>query len=157
MDFTRSSRMNICIFKEGKGHCSPLSHPQSFSLYCLFFKAFALRVQKLSPLYYDFQGVFLIAYTSMNKKESTLKILCQNQDRNNSEVRGNQFLYISRVFLLRQIWIVKYCVKYSTVDCKYLHFLQDFFFRLKPKQYKKCQYCRLLKKHLETHKTKQTI
>ena len=28
MDFTRSSRMNICIFKEGKGHCSPLSHPQ---------------------------------------------------------------------------------------------------------------------------------
>ena len=63
---------------------------------------------------------------------------------------------ISRVFLLRQIWIVKYYVKYSTVDCKYLLFLQDFFFRLKPKQYKKCQYCRLFKKYLETHKTKQT-
>ena len=52
----------------------------------------------------------------------------------------------SRVFLLRQIWIVKYSVKYSTVDCKYLLFLQDFFFRLKPKQYKKCQYSWLFKK-----------
>ena len=31
------------------------------------------------------------------------------------------------VFLLCQIWIVKYSVKYSTVDCKYLLFLQDFF------------------------------
>ena len=35
---------------------------------------------------------------------------------------------------------VNYSVKNSTVDCKYLLFLQDFFFRLKPKQYKKCQY-----------------
>jgi hypothetical protein len=30
---------------------------------------------------------------------------------------------IGSVFLLHQIWIVKY----STVDCKYLLFLQDFF------------------------------
>ena len=35
---------------------------------------------------------------------------------------------------------VNYSIKNSTVDCKYLLFLQDFFFRLKPKQYKKCQY-----------------
>ena len=35
---------------------------------------------------------------------------------------------------------VNYSVKNSTVDCKCLPFLQDFFFRLKPKQYKKCQY-----------------
>ena len=35
---------------------------------------------------------------------------------------------------------VNYSVKNSTVDCKYLLFLQDFFCRLKPKQYKKCQY-----------------
>ena len=41
---------------------------------------------------------------------------------------------------------VNYSVKNSTVDCKYLLFLQDFFFRLKPKQYKKYQYFRLLKK-----------
>ena len=41
---------------------------------------------------------------------------------------------------------VNYSVKYSTFDCKYLLFLQDFFFRLKPKQYKKCQYSRLFKK-----------
>ena len=27
---------------------------------------------------------------------------------------------------------VNYSVKNSTVDCKYLRFLQDFFFRLKP-------------------------
>ena len=31
---------------------------------------------------------------------------------------------------------VNFSVKSSTVDCKYLLFLQDFFFRLKPKQYK---------------------
>ena len=49
---------------------------------------------------------------------------------------------IAKVFLLWQIWIIKY----STVDCKYLLFLQDFFFRLKPKQYKKCQYSWLFKK-----------
>ena len=62
----------------------------------------------------------------------------------------------SRVFLLRQIWIVKYSLKYSlkysTVDYNYLLFLQDFFFGLKPKQYKKCHYCRLSKKNLETNK-----
>ena len=36
--------------------------------------------------------------------------------------------------------------KYSTVDCKYSLFLHDIFFLLKPKQNKKCQYCRLFKK-----------
>ena len=46
----------------------------------------------------------------------------------------------SRAFLLRQIWIVKCFVKYSVKYCKYLLFLQDFFFRLKPKQYKKYEY-----------------
>ena len=35
---------------------------------------------------------------------------------------------------------VNYSVKYSIVNCKYLLFLQDFFFRLKPKLYKKSQY-----------------
>ena len=40
---------------------------------------------------------------------------------------------------------VNYFVKNSTVDCKYLLFLQDFFFRLKPKQYKNCQCCNCLK------------
>ena len=50
---------------------------------------------------------------------------------------------------------VNYSVKNSTVDCKYLIFPQDFFFRLKPKQYKKCQYIWLLKNSQETHKTKQ--
>ena len=39
-----------------------------------------------------------------------------------------------------------YSVKYSTADSKYLHFLQYFFFRLKPKQYIKFQYSRLPKK-----------
>ena len=32
----------------------------------------------------------------------------------------------SRVFLLRQIWIMKYSVKYSTVNCKYLLFYKIF-------------------------------
>ena len=44
--------------------------------------------------------------------------------------------HIHLVFLLRQIWIVKYSVKYSAVDGKYLLFLQDFFFKLKQKQFK---------------------
>ena len=52
------------------------------------------------------------------------------------------------VILLCQIWIVKYFVKYSTVDCIYLLFPQHFFFRLKPKQHKKCQYCRLFKENI---------
>ena len=50
---------------------------------------------------------------------------------------------------------VNYSVKYSTVDCKYLLFLQDFFFRLKPKQYKNANIADCLKKHVETDKTKQ--
>ena len=63
----------------------------------------------------------------------------------------------SWVFLLRQLIFWQFFVNYSTVDCKYLFFLQDFFYRLKPKQYKKCQYSWLFKKkHLETCKTKQT-
>ena len=53
---------------------------------------------------------------------------------------------ISRVFLLHQIWIIKYSVKYLTVDCKYLLFLQDFFFRLKLKQYKNANIADCLKK-----------
>ena len=35
---------------------------------------------------------------------------------------------------------VNYSVKYSIVNCKYLLSLQDFFFIIKPKQHKKCQY-----------------
>ena len=46
--------------------------------------------------------------------------------------------------------LVNYSFKYSTVDCQYLLFLQDFFFfRLKPKQFKKCHF---FLKNLETHK-----
>ena len=52
----------------------------------------------------------------------------------------------SRVFLLRQIWIVKYSIKCSTADYKCLLFL--------PNQYEKCQYGRLFKENLETYKKK---
>ena len=45
-----------------------------------------------------------------------------------------------KVILAEVFYNVNYSVKNLTVDCKYLLFLQDFFFRLKPKQYKKCQY-----------------
>ena len=41
---------------------------------------------------------------------------------------------------------VNYSVKFLTVDCKYLLFLQDFFFILKPKQYKKTNIADCLKK-----------
>ena len=41
---------------------------------------------------------------------------------------------------------VNYSVKYSTVDCKYLLFLQDVFFRLKAKQYKNANVVDCLKK-----------
>ena len=52
---------------------------------------------------------------------------------------------------------VNYSVKFLTVDCKYLLFLQDFFFILKPKQYKNANIADCLKKHLETHKTKEIL
>ena len=48
---------------------------------------------------------------------------------------------------------INYFVKYSTVDCNYLLFLQDYFFRSKPKHYKNANIADCLKKHLETHKT----
>ena len=51
---------------------------------------------------------------------------------------------------------VNYSVKYSTVNCKYLLFLQDILIGLIPKPYKKCQYCRFLKKS-GNHKTKPII
>ena len=43
---------------------------------------------------------------------------------------------------------VNYSVKNSTVDCNYLLFLQDFFFRLKPKQYKNVNNADCLKKNI---------
>jgi len=52
---------------------------------------------------------------------------------------------ISWGFLQRQLCKHQLFCKYSTVDCKYLVFLQDFFSRLKPKQYKKCPYSWLFK------------
>ena len=63
------------------------------------------------------------------------------------------FLLLKKVTLVESFYSVNYVnvnysVKYLTVDCKYLLFLQDFFFRLKPKQYKKCQYSWLLKKNI---------
>ena len=42
---------------------------------------------------------------------------------------------------------VKYSVTFSTVECKYLLFLQDFFFTLKPKEFKKCQYSGFFQKN----------
>ena len=45
---------------------------------------------------------------------------------------------------------VNYSLKYSTVHCKYLLFLHNLFFSIKNANIADC-----LKKHLETHKTKQ--
>ena len=59
-------------------------------------------------------------------------------------------------FLLHQMWIVKYLVKNSTIDCKYLLYLQDFFFRLEQKQYKIANIADCLKKSGNS-KTKQII
>ena len=50
------------------------------------------------------------------------------------------FLILAEVFYNVNYVNVNYSVKNSTVDRKYLLYLQDFFFILKPKQYKKCQY-----------------
>ena len=57
-----------------------------------------------------------------------------------------EYQLLAEVFYNVNYVNVNYSVKNLTVDCKYLLFLQDFFFRLKPKQYKKCQYSRLFKK-----------
>ena len=43
---------------------------------------------------------------------------------------------------------VNYSVENSTVDCKYLLFLQDFSLRLKPRQYKNANIANCLKKPL---------
>ena len=59
---------------------------------------------------------------------------------------GVSVSFLAEVFYNVNYVNVNYSVKNSTVDCKYLLFLQDFFFRLKPKQYKKCQYSWLFKK-----------
>ena len=48
------------------------------------------------------------------------------------------FSILAEVFYYINYANVNYFVKNSTVDCKYLLLLQDFFFGLKPKQYKKC-------------------
>ena len=48
----------------------------------------------------------------------------------NSNIMVESFYLVSYVN-------INYSIKYSTVDCKYLLFLQDFFFRVKPKHYKK--------------------
>ena len=55
------------------------------------------------------------------------------------------WLCIAEVFYYVNYVSVNFSVKNSTIDCKYLLFLQDFFIRLKPKQYKKCQYSWLFK------------
>ena len=49
--------------------------------------------------------------------------------------------YLSLGFLQRQLCKRQLFRQKSTVDCEYLLFIQDFFFRLKPKQCKKFQYC----------------
>ena len=57
-----------------------------------------------------------------------------------------KFLLLAEVFYNINYVNVNYSVKNSTVDCKYLLFLQDFFFRLKPKQYKNANIADCLKK-----------
>ena len=57
-----------------------------------------------------------------------------------STIIGKLTNSIAEVFYYVNYVNVNYSLKNSTVDCKYLLFLQDFLFRLKPKQYKKCQY-----------------
>ena len=53
----------------------------------------------------------------------------------------NHFLQtIAGVFYNVNYVNVNYSVKNSTVDCEYLLFFHHFLFRLKPKQFKKCQY-----------------
>ena len=48
------------------------------------------------------------------------------------------FMLVKKKLTLAEVFYnVNYSVINSTVDCKYLLFLQEFFFRLKPKQNKK--------------------
>ena len=57
---------------------------------------------------------------------------------------------LAEVFYIVNYVNVNYSVKKSTIDRKYLFFLQDIFFRLKPKQYKNANIADFLQKHLET-------
>ena len=66
--------------------------------------------------------------------------------------------YRRRVFLLLQIWIVNYYVKYSSVDCKYLFCLQEISLDENQNNRHNANIADCLRKpHLETHKTKQII
>ena len=67
------------------------------------------------------------------------------------------YTFPNKKTLTEVFYNVNYSVKSTNVDCKYLLFLQDFFFILKPKQYKNANIADCLKKYLETHKTKQII
>ena len=55
---------------------------------------------------------------------SRSRVIGQSENQKGGGASMNVVVII--VFLLRQIWIVKYSVKYSIVDCKFLLFLQDF-------------------------------
>ena len=61
---------------------------------------------------------------------------------------------LAEVFYIVNYVTVNYSVKKSTIDRKYLFFLQDIFFRLKPKQYKNANLADCLQKHLKTQKRK---
>ena len=91
------------------------------------------------------RAVLLIHDTTMEPKDFTNYLQWQNCYCNSIEQK------ISSVFLFHQIWIVKQSVKYSTVDCKYLLYLQDFFLYIKLKKVQKLpilQYCLLFEKHI---------
>ena len=84
-------------------------------------------------------GVTMPAFTTYQQSFDCSDFWMKSNLSHFIESQAEVFYYVNYIN-------VNYSVKNWNVDCKYLLFLQEFFFRLKPKQYKKYQYSRLFKK-----------
>ena len=89
---------------------------------------------KTSPVHV--KAIETIKKTICNKKEQLVKCCDQLISTTTTSTTTTT---TAEIFYKVNYVTVNYSVKNSTVDCKYLIFLQHFFFRIEPKQYEKCQ------------------
>ena len=130
------------------------THPGMWSHFSLFVMLLAPRLNRTNKQMGNFMKVCLFPICLCHfldfymRNESTFRTGTLSWSTNREQSSCFCLTLKSRVFLLCQLIFWQFFVNYSTVDCKYLFFLQDFFYRLKPKQYKKCQYSWLFKKNI---------
>ena len=114
-----------------------------------FFTNYNYRFHKTEILMVILKGLTCQNLKRIKSYDTNHKFICNWKFTSHkwpTEIQTVILRCLSRVFLLCQLIFWHFFVNYSTVYCKYLFFIQDFFYRLKPKQYKKCQYSWLFKK-----------